>query len=77
MKVSDTRADGPRDKLTVPAAGDIVGNIAFLVCDVATDFEGVLATPATRLEGEDTLVASAMIGNLVYISANIFSAPPP
>ena len=64
MKVSDTRADSPRDELAVPAAGDVVGDIAFLVRDVATDLKSVLATPTTGLEGEDTLVASAMIGYL-------------
>ena len=68
MEVAESCSNLPCDKLAVPSSCDLVGNVALLVCNIAADFIGVLASPSARLEGQYALVASAVVRDLQELS---------
>ena len=75
MQLAYTSPNLTSDELAVPTARDFVSDVALRVLDISGDLVRILATPATRLERQDTLIPSAMVRNL-RICVSIHSPQP-
>jgi hypothetical protein len=60
-------AHGTSHELRVPAASDIIGEVASRVHDFTGDFERIFTPPSTRFECQSTLVAGAVIRHLMNV----------
>lgn len=56
-------SDATGDELAAPLAGDVPVLLTAPVNDLAFDLASVASSPASRLEGESTLVTRTVIGD--------------
>ena len=71
MENTITNSDRSSNELTVPASGDLIGNVSIFVRYTTKDLIRISAAPSSGFEGQDTGVLSPVINDLCIMHDSV------